>query len=87
MLQYDPRFARQLHQERVTELGHAHLDPSADDTHPGTAEQAGMARIRLQVQAGVRELRERGHSTLADDLQAWVEQTWGTIDVHSERAG
>lgn len=87
MFQYDPRFARRLHQERVTEPGYAHLAPSAEDTRTGAAEQAGMARIRLQVQAGVRVLRERGQFTLADDLQLWMDQRWAEVEVRSARAG
>jgi hypothetical protein len=87
MFQYDPRFARQLHEERVTEQGYAHLAPSAEAIRTGAAELAGIARIRLQVEAGVRVLRERGQLTLADDLQLWMEQTWAEMDVRSGRAG
>jgi hypothetical protein len=87
MFQYDPRLSRQLHEERVKETDYAHLARSAEDTRTGTADQAGMARIRLQVEAGVRDPRERGHFTLADDLHLWMQQTWAAIDVRSERAG
>jgi hypothetical protein len=71
----------------VKETDYAHLARSAEDACAGTAGQAGMARIRLQVEAGVRDLRERGHFTLADDLHLWMEQRWAAIDVRSERAG
>ena len=75
MFQHDPRFSRQLHQDHVKEAGYAQLAPSAEDT--GTTGQAGTARIRRQVEAGVRNLRERGHFTLADDLQLWMEKEMG----------
>jgi hypothetical protein len=87
MFQYDPRFSRQLHEERVVGPDYAHLAPSGEDSRTGTAEHAGMARIRRQVEAGVRDLRERGLFTLADDLQLWMEQRWAEVDVPSELAG